>query len=124
PSATALTRTKATNRRFISTCRGWPIQTENSEGNVLTSIKITNARCEAACVYCYENALRDAGDEASDRPLDLQAVMAQMEREYYPGATPPYVHGGEALLAGHDTVETLMRKAYDCARTTNNQTNG
>lgn len=90
----------------------------------MTSIKITNARCEAACVYCYENALRDAGDEASDRPLDLQAVMAQMEREYYPGATPPYLHGGEALLAGHDTVETLMRKAYELAGATNIQTYG
>lgn len=94
------------------------------------SIKITNARCEAGCVYCYEKALRDAGEEASDRPLDLDAVLRQMEVEWKKDAergysgSPPYLHGGEALLAGHDVIEKVLRKAYSLAGSTNIQTYG
>lgn len=96
------------------------------------SIKITNNRCQANCVYCYENFIRDLGPEYSDRPLKLDAVLAQMEKEWaeqtrlaagrYHGE--PYLHGGEALTAGHEVVETVMRKAYELAGHTNIQTYG
>lgn len=91
------------------------------------SVKITNVRCEAHCTYCYEHAIRDAGEEAAERPLKIQAVMDQMEREWnsgISGGTPPYLHGGEALTAGHKTIETIMRKAYELAGATNIQTYG
>lgn len=94
------------------------------------SVKITNNRCEARCVYCYEHALRDAGPTASDRPLNLSAVLAQMEKEWGEqtrlgrASGEPYLHGGEALTAGHEVVETIMRKAYELAGHTNIQTYG
>lgn len=90
------------------------------------SVKITNVRCEAHCTYCYEHAIRDAGPQAAERPLRVDAVMKQMEREWNAGLTsnPPYLHGGEALTAGHKVVETLMRKAYELAGCTNIQTYG
>src|SRR5690606_5367531 len=90
------------------------------------SVKITNVRCEAHCTYCYEHSIRDAGPQAAERPLKIDAVMKQMEREWNAGFTsnPPYLHGGEALTAGHKVVETLMRKAYELAGCTNIQTYG
>lgn len=94
------------------------------------SIKITNNRCEAACVYCYEHALRDAGPSASDRPLNLDAVLAQIDREYAEQAKAGgfqgdiYLHGGEALTAGHEAVEAVMRRAYELTGRTNIQTYG
>jgi len=90
------------------------------------SVKITNVRCEARCVYCYENALRDAPDQTAERPLKLDAVLAQMEKEWRMsgGGSPPYLHGGEALTAGHKVVETVMKKAYELAGCTNIQTYG
>lgn len=96
----------------------------------MLSIKITNNRCEARCVYCYEHALRDAGPAAAERPLNIPAVLAQMEREWREqtkfgqDAGHPYLHGGEALLAGHEVVEIIMRKAYELAGRTNIQTYG
>lgn len=95
------------------------------------SVKITNNRCEAHCVYCYEHALRNAGPSASDRPFRMEAVMAQIQREYeeqrgqtggFPGDI--YLHGGEALTAGHEVVEAIMRKAYELTGHTNIQTYG
>lgn len=94
------------------------------------SIKITNNRCGAGCVYCYEHALRDAGPSASDRPLNLNAVLAQIDREYaeqtrmggFQGDI--YLHGGEALTAGHEAVEAIMRKAFELTGRTNIQTYG
>jgi len=96
------------------------------------SIKVTNERCEAACTYCYEHAIRDVSANQADRPLDIDAILRQMEFEYemhrqkygrYPEGEP-YLHGGEALTAGHETIERIMRKAYELAGRTNIQTYG
>lgn len=96
------------------------------------SIKITNTACQAGCVYCYEHFIRDKGPAYASRPLNLDAVLAQMDKEWAeqtrmagsrdPGA--PYLHGGEALTAGHEVVETIMRKAWELAGHTNIQTYG
>ena len=96
------------------------------------SIKITNTACQAGCVYCYEHFIRDKGPLYSDRPLKLDAVLAQMDKEWAEQEArsrgqhhgEPYLHGGEALTAGHEVVEAIMRKAYELCGHTNIQTYG
>lgn len=91
------------------------------------SLKITNTRCPAACQYCYEHYLREHGADAGDRPLDLDAVMKQLNKEWAERegcSSPPYLHGGEALSAGYELVETFLKKSYELAGSTNIQTNG
>lgn len=97
------------------------------------SIKITNMVCEANCAYCYEAVGRDMPHK-TERPLDIDAILAQMDREWQDrvrmnGGVPPtegepYLHGGEALLAGHETIEIILKKAYELAGRTSIQTYG
>ena len=89
----------------------------------ITSIKITNAECPASCVYCYEKHLRDLGFK---KGFDLQKVMEQMELEYKDGGCggTPYLHGGEALMAGHDTIRRLLCKSWELSGASNIQTYG
>jgi uncharacterized protein len=89
----------------------------------ITSIKITNAECPASCVYCYERHLRDLGFK---KGFDLQKVMEQMELEYKDGGCggTPYLHGGEALMAGHDTIRRLLCKSWELSGASNVQTYG
>ena len=89
----------------------------------ITSIKITNAECPASCVYCYEKHLRDLGFK---KGFDLQKVMEQMELEYKDGGCggTPYLHGGEALMAGHNTIRRLLCKSWELSGASNIQTYG
>lgn len=82
----------------------------------MLSVKITNALCNLQCAYCYEHIYRE---KANQRPFDLQAILTQIEREQM----APYLHGGEALLAPIDAVETILAKAYDMKGHSSIQTN-
>ena len=89
----------------------------------ITSVKITNAGCPASCAYCYEKLLRDQGFE---KGFNLDKVIKQMEDEYKDGGCGgvPYLHGGEALMAGHDTVRKLLRKSWELSGSSSIQTYG
>ncbi len=82
----------------------------------MLSVKITNALCNLQCAYCYEHVYRE---RANHRPLDLEAVLTQIEREQ----TAPYLHGGEALLAPLDVVEAILAKSYEKIGHSSIQTN-
>lgn len=89
------------------------------------SMKVTNTNCMHKCVYCYEHFVRETGK--TDRPFDLDAMIAQLEKEWNTSGnkkTPPYLHGGEALTAGYETIETLLRKSFELAGYSSIQTYG
>lgn len=82
-------------------------------------------------IDCYEQEARSI--KSNNRPFDLDAILKAMEEEWNDrkrrlgGQNPkgePYLHGGEALTAGHDTIERIMKKAYELAGRTNIQTYG
>ncbi|AZR72539.1 hypothetical protein BBF96_03555 [Anoxybacter fermentans] len=90
------------------------------------SIKVTNTVCQAGCEYCYEIPLRENGRGV--RPFDLDAIMNEMEYEWKKTSLGQsgqiYLHGGEALTAGHEVVEKLLRKAYELSGSSSIQTYG
>lgn len=87
------------------------------------SIKVTNSDCQANCAYCYEKKIREEG--RCDRKLKLDAVFNQMDAEWSKNKCGvPYLHGGEALTAGYDATEAILRKAYELAGRTSIQTYG
>ncbi len=76
------------------------------------SVKISNSVCRNACEYCYEAVIRKKG--RSHRPLNVDAVLEQMEKEMKTrNCGTPYLHGGEALSVGKETVETILKRAKE-----------
>lgn len=79
-----------------------------------TEIKMTGVACNLRCAYCYQNAMRDAGNL---RPpaVDLDRMIAEARR-----AGPKFsLFGGEPLLARRDDVERMFQSGC-----TGLQTNG
>lgn len=92
------------------------------------SVKISNSKCRNACEYCYEQIIRKKG--RADRPLEMDKVKEQMEKEVKRksdgkgSCNTPYLHGGEIFLAGKDNIKELLKKAYELSGSSSLQTYG
>lgn len=59
--------------------------------------------CKRACSYCYQEPVRDAGNEGGD-PYDMDAMKAGLEREGHKFT----MFGGEPLLMPIDDLEEIF----------------
>jgi len=75
-------------------------------------------RCNIACHYCYQNAIREADNVA--RSYDMDAMKAALEREG--GAFSLF--GGEPLLVPKADLEELWRWGFERYGHSSVQTNG
>lgn len=89
-------------------------------------VSLRGVKCNLACLYCYQNPLRDAG--AAAPKLDLQAVLRAVDEEL---ATSPRataegftMFGGDPLLAPLDELEVLWEHGLRRSGRNGIQTNG
>lgn len=114
----------------------WPLPSESeirSPIPITTFLFKTASRCNLDCDYCYIYHKADTSwrekpkrmsREVADRALDR--VSEHVEEHSLPEITVT-VHGGEPLLAGHDLIEYIFKKAQaysDCKVDLGMQTNG
>ena len=65
-------------------------------------------RCELACVHCYQDNIRDAGNQASGE-YDMDAMKKALALEGHAFT----VFGGEPLLVPIDDLEELWKFGFD-----------
>lgn len=65
-------------------------------------------RCELACRHCYQDNIRDAGNQTSGE-YDMAAMKKALEREGHAFT----VFGGEPLLVPADDLEELWRFGFE-----------
>jgi len=78
--------------------------------------------CNFTCDYCYEKELHDAGN-ISDK-FDFNKVITKMTEAYKSGAGQITFHGGEFLTLPKDTIERMLKIAYELQGSSCIQTNG
>jgi len=83
----------------------------------MLSVKITNALCNLQCSYCYEHIYRT---RLNHKAVDMQAVRRQIQNEQ----EPPYLHGGEPLLAPLEVIEEILSMSFQKVGSSSLQTNG
>jgi uncharacterized protein len=74
--------------------------------------------CNLACTYCYQNAIREAGNVKAKYNLDV--MKSAIEKEGGPFA----LFGGEPLLLPIDDLESLLSWGYQKYGSNSLQTNG
>lgn len=77
-------------------------------------------RCNLKCGYCYENPLRDAGNEGSQQ-YDVDKMIEATEKS---GADHFTLFGGEPLLVPLADLERIFRYGYERFKFNNIQSNG
>lgn len=75
-------------------------------------------KCNIKCRYCYQEAIRTAGNVPSD--YDLDAIVATLERL----AQPFSLFGGEVTMTPRADLERLMQLGLDRHGSVGMQTNG
>lgn len=83
----------------------------------MLSVKITNALCNLQCSYCYEHIYRT---KINHKSINIDAVKTQILNEQQ----PPYLHGGEALLAPLEVIEEILSMSFQQVGYSSLQTNG
>lgn len=73
--------------------------------------------CNLACTYCYENPIRDAGNQPNG-DYDMDAMKRTLAKENYHFT----VFGGEPLLTPIDDLEELWRWGFERYRQNSIQT--
>lgn len=76
-------------------------------------------RCQLACRYCYQDPIRDAGNQVS-ADYDMHAMKRALEKENYQFT----LFGGEPLLMPLEDLEELWRWGQERFGANNVQTSG
>lgn len=80
--------------------------------------------CNLACVYCYQEPMRKAGNTRTSKGYDLELMMKIADSEYNGGDKRYTLFGGEALLVPEKDLEILFKSSYDKYGGSAIQTNG
>ena len=87
----------------------------------MSEFMIAQNHCDRACVYCYENPLRDAGNAGSEA-YNFDLVRNAIEGDPHQG--PVSLFGGEPLVASIERIEEALRFGFERDRETAVQTGG
>lgn len=85
---------------------------------MVTVVQPLGVKCNIQCQYCYQNPIRDAGQQS--HPYDLNKIKAGIEVE----GKPFSLFGGEALLIDPDDLESLWAWGFQKYGSNTIQTNG
>lgn len=85
------------------------------------SVKPT-MKCSLSCTYCYENEMRDSGNETNE--YDIAKIINQAKIQMEQQGSPLTLHGGEPLLIKKKDLESLFKESFDKFGNSSIQTNG
>lgn len=84
----------------------------------MVEVQALGVECNIACQYCYQNPMRDAGNEPD--PYDLDAIKEAV----IASGRPLALYGGEPLLMAKNDLEDLLAWGYERFGGSTMQSNG
>ena len=84
-------------------------------------IRLEHIQCNLSCRYCYEQPLRESGNDHSK--IDISAIKSSISK-LYNVENEVVISGGEPLLARYEELKDIIEFASEYCEKINLQTNG